>query len=255
MLRIDAQAGSDLWGSGLCGPQPLLCVDVIPDISGQAFTLIHANFISVLCGELGIGGGRRMIEDQPLLVGIDLAIDSLFFLWAAVSQKTRRILYASSSAAYPISRQCDGAFSYLTEDMIDFAEGVLAPDMTYGWSKLTGEYLARLAVERNQLRIGIVRPFSGYGEDQDPAYPVPAIALRIAARQNPIRVWGSGMQGRDFVHIDDWEPRRRTSWVEAEGRPSRWDGTGDPPRQAAVGKRLCSRRLNRRLAFPHHRAA
>jgi nucleoside-diphosphate-sugar epimerase len=176
---------------------------VIPDISRQAFTLIHANFISVLCGELGIGGGRRMIEDQPLLVGIDLAIDSLFFLWAAVSQKTRRILYASSSAAYPISRQCDRAFSYLTEDMIDFAKGVLAPDMTYGWSKLTGEYLARLAVGRNQLRVGIVRPFSGYGEDQDPAYPVPAIALRIAARQNPIRVWGSGTQGRDFVHIDD----------------------------------------------------
>jgi len=197
---------------------------VIPDISRQAFTLIHANFISVLCCELGIGaklsfpelpvfdevyhlasivGGRRMIEDQPLLVGIDLAIDSLFFLWAAVSQKTRRILYASSSAAYPISRQCDRAFSYLTEDMIDFAKGVLAPDMTYGWSKLTGEYLARLAVGRNQLRVGIVRPFSGYGEDQDPAYPVPAIALRIAARQNPIRVWGSGMQGRDFVHIDD----------------------------------------------------
>ena len=102
-----------------------------------------------------------MIEDQPLLVGIDLAIDSLFFLWAAVSQKTRRILYASSSAAYPISRQCDQAFSYLTEDMIDFAKGVLAPDMTYGWSKLTGEYLARLAVGRNQLRVGIVRPFSG----------------------------------------------------------------------------------------------
>jgi nucleoside-diphosphate-sugar epimerase len=53
------------------------------------------------------------------------------------------------------------------------------------------------------LRVGIVRPFSGYGEDQDPTYPVPAIALRVAARQNPVRVWGSGLQGRDFVHIED----------------------------------------------------
>ena len=35
------------------------------------------------------------------------------------------------------------------------------------------------------------------------AITVPAIALRVAARQNPVRVWGSGLQGRDFVHIDD----------------------------------------------------
>jgi UDP-glucose 4-epimerase len=196
----------------------------LPDAPPAPFTFVHANFAAVLAGELGIAsktaipelpvfdevyhlasivGGRQMIEGQPLLVGVDLAIDSLFFLWAAVSKKTGRILYASSSAAYPVTRQKDEGFSFLTEDMIDFAAGVLAPDLTYGWSKLTGEYLAQLAVQKNGLRIGIVRPFSGYGEDQDPTYPVPAIALRVAARQNPVRVWGSGLQGRDFVHIDD----------------------------------------------------
>jgi UDP-glucose 4-epimerase len=196
----------------------------LPEAPHTPFAFAHANFAAVLAGELGIAartsvpelpvfdevyhlasivGGRQMIEGQPLLVGIDLAIDSLFFLWAAVSKKAGRILYASSSAAYPITRQQDEGFSFLTEEMIDFAQGVLAPDLTYGWSKLTGEYLAQLAVQKNRLRIGIVRPFSGYGEDQDPTYPVPAIALRVAARQNPVRVWGSGLQGRDFVHIDD----------------------------------------------------
>jgi nucleoside-diphosphate-sugar epimerase len=210
-----AQLQTDLgWGSRY----------TFADAPQAPFTFIRANFVAMLAGELGIAartpgpelpvfdevyhlasivGGRQMIEGQPLLVGIDLAIDSLFFLWAAVSKKARRILYASSSAAYPISRQRDEEFSFLTEDMIDFAQGVLAPDLTYGWSKLTGEYLAQLAVQKNGLRIGIVRPFSGYGEDQDPTYPVPAIALRVAARQNPVRVWGSGLQGRDFVHIDD----------------------------------------------------
>jgi nucleoside-diphosphate-sugar epimerase len=48
-----------------------------------------------------------------------------------------------------------------------------------------------------------VRPFSGYGEEQDLTYPVPSIALRAAKRENPLTVWGSGLQGRDFVHIDD----------------------------------------------------
>ena len=48
-----------------------------------------------------------------------------------------------------------------------------------------------------------IRPFSGYGEDQDLTYPVPAIAARAARKENPFEVWGSGKQGRDFVHIDD----------------------------------------------------
>ena len=53
------------------------------------------------------------------------------------------------------------------------------------------------------MSVGVVRPFSGYGEDQDVVYPFPAIALRVAARRIPVRVWGSGHQTRDFVHIDD----------------------------------------------------
>jgi nucleoside-diphosphate-sugar epimerase len=32
---------------------------------------------------------------------------------------------------------------------------------------------------------------------------VPAIARRAARREDPFEVWGSGYQGRDFVHIDD----------------------------------------------------
>jgi nucleoside-diphosphate-sugar epimerase len=75
--------------------------------------------------------------------------------------------------------------------------------MTYGWSKLTGEYLARIAHQHYGLHTACVRPFSGYGEEQDLSYPIPSIALRAAKRENPITVWGSGLQGRDFVHIDD----------------------------------------------------
>jgi nucleoside-diphosphate-sugar epimerase len=48
-----------------------------------------------------------------------------------------------------------------------------------------------------------IRPFSGYGEDQDLTYPIPAIAARAARQEDPFEVWGSGNQGRDFVHIDD----------------------------------------------------
>lgn len=48
-----------------------------------------------------------------------------------------------------------------------------------------------------------VRSVGAYGEDQDLSYPVPALAARAAKKENPFEVWGTGKQGRDFVHIDD----------------------------------------------------
>jgi len=151
-----------------------------------------------------IVGGRKNIEEQPLQVGIDLAIDSLFFSWVWRSGRVGRVLYASSSAAYPVELQgTDGAVA-LEEKYIDFASNQIAmPDMTYGWSKLTGEYLAFLLARQHGVPTCSIRPFSGYGEDQDLTYPVPAIAARAAAREDPLVVWGSGHQGRDFVHIED----------------------------------------------------
>jgi nucleoside-diphosphate-sugar epimerase len=75
--------------------------------------------------------------------------------------------------------------------------------MTYGWAKLTGEYLAHIAAKHYGVNVTCIRPFSGYGEDQDLTYPIPAIADRVAKREDPMEVWGTGKQGRDFVHIDD----------------------------------------------------
>ncbi len=148
-------------------------------------------------------GGRMKIDGDPLSVATDLAIDAEFFNWA-ITARPERILYASSSAAYPVQLQGDTDHVALNEDMIDFATGNLgAPDMTYGWAKLTGEYLSRIAAANYGLKVACVRPFSGYGEDQDETYPIPAIAARAARHEAPLTVWGSGQQGRDFVHIDD----------------------------------------------------
>lgn len=79
------------------------------------------------------------------------------------------------------------------------------PDMTYGWAKLTNEYLAQLAFEKYGLQSVCYRPFSGYGEDQDNSYPFPGICRRVLAYRGApeISVWGSGRQMRDFIHIDD----------------------------------------------------
>lgn len=149
-------------------------------------------------------GGRKKIEGQPLHVGIDLAIDSTFMLWVAEAGLVERMLYASSSAAYPVELQAEEGNVALEEGAIDFPNARISmPDLTYGWSKLTGEYLTYLLASVHGIPCCCVRPFSGYGEDQDLDYPVPAIARRAARREDPLVVWGSGRQARDFVHISD----------------------------------------------------
>lgn len=149
-----------------------------------------------------IVGGRSKIDGDPMAVALDLAIDAELFYWA-VQHKPDRILYPSSSAAYPISLQTSEAAIALKESDIQFGGALGQPDMTYGWSKLTGEYLAQIAAKYYGLKVACVRPFSGYGEDQDLSYPIPAIAARAAKKEDPFEVWGSGYQGRDFVHIED----------------------------------------------------
>jgi len=169
--------------------------------------MLPAGYVPEVYHLASIVGGRAVIDGDPLLVATDLAIDALFFRWVVKNrEKIGRVLFASSSAAYPIDLQqttgLEGSVA-LSEDLISFEGNIGKPDMTYGWSKLTGEYLATLAAERYGVKVACVRPFSGYGEDQDLSYPVPAIAYRAAGRENPLTVWGTGRQGRDFVYIDD----------------------------------------------------
>jgi nucleoside-diphosphate-sugar epimerase len=136
-----------------------------------------------------------------MMVALDLSIDAEFFYWIT-RHKPARTLYPSSSAAYPVNLQGENGAIALRETDIDF-RNMGQPDMTYGWTKLTGEFLAQIASKHYGVHITCIRPFSGYGEDQDLTYPVPAIARRAALRENPFEVWGTGKQGRDFVHIDD----------------------------------------------------
>lgn len=149
-----------------------------------------------------IVGGRSKIDGDPMMVALDLSIDAEFFYWVC-NYKPKRVLYPSSSAAYPVNMQTNEAAVALKENDIRFDANLGQPDMTYGWSKLTGEYLAQIAAKHYGISVACVRPFSGYGEDQELTYPVPALAARAAKKEDPFEVWGSGKQGRDFVHIDD----------------------------------------------------
>ncbi len=143
-------------------------------------------------------GGRETIEGQPISVATDLSIDAEMFNWA-VNTGQKKVIYYSSSAAYPISLQ-QKAYKLKERDIN--LKNVKNPDFTYGWAKLTGEILAQYA-KKSGVSVYVFRPFSGYGEDQDLTYPFPSFIQRIKKKENPFVIWGNGKQVRDFIHIDD----------------------------------------------------
>ena len=160
-----------------------------------------------------VGGRAVLIEQDPMLVAQNHVIDALFFQWAVKNvTKIDRALYVSSSVAYPKNLQNQGSAQTLKEEHLVFEDSgeIGLPESIYGWIKLAGEYLAVVAARKYGLKVCCVRPFNGYGDDQDLSYPIPSIAARAAARENPLTVWGSGNQSRDFIYVDDFVSALRT---------------------------------------------
>ena len=71
----------------------------------------------------------------------------------------------------------------------------------YSTVKATGEAMALHFGRVTGVPVHVLRPFSGYGEDQSASYPFVAIADRAIRRENPLTVWSDSV--RDWVHVDD----------------------------------------------------
>ena len=174
--------------------------DIKSGIDARKFFAADDTYFDVVIHLAAVVGGRATIEGNPLAVATDLAIDSDLFQWA-LRTRPGRIVYFSSSAAYPIMLQKARFKAMLSEQDINL-EHIRTPDQTYGWSKLTGELLAQYARDEG-LKVTILRPFSGYSADQSLDYPFPSFVARARAKATPFKIWGSGLQVRDFIHIDD----------------------------------------------------
>jgi nucleoside-diphosphate-sugar epimerase len=178
----------------------ILGIDIKDGNDARDFFKIDNTSFDLVIHLAAIVGGRQTIENNPISVAVDLSIDSEFFGWCLRS-KPKHVLYFSSSAAYPIEYQYANSGIKLKENMIDL-DNIKSPDLTYGWAKLTGEYLSKFIVKEG-VNTTVFRPFSGYGTDQDLTYPFPSFIERGVNRNDPFKIWGDGTQVRDFIHIND----------------------------------------------------
>jgi nucleoside-diphosphate-sugar epimerase len=147
-------------------------------------------------------GGRSMIDGQPWKLFTNFSIDSEYFQWA-LRTKPNKVIYYSSSAAYPMELQFKDSGIKMKEQAINLSNIGTPDESIYGISKLTGEHLAEYAA-REGLNIWTFRPFSGYSETQGADYPFCSLVERVKRNDDPLVIWGpDGEQVRDFIHMQD----------------------------------------------------
>jgi nucleoside-diphosphate-sugar epimerase len=192
------------WNVMLCDVAYPGGLGLPPKDALEAFRVIDDIRFDLVVHAAASSPHRAAIDGEPQHFARNLQLDSAMFDWA-VRTDQGRVLYLSSSAAYPIDLQDDHATArHLREDDIRWngRRNLGNPDAVYGWAKLTGEMLAEQARQAG-LPVTVVRPFSGYGEDQTESFPFRALVERARRREDPFVIWGDGNQVRDWIHIDD----------------------------------------------------
>jgi len=107
------------------------------------------------------------------------------------SPRVRRLVYASSSSVYGSAER----FPTLETDRP-------RPLSPYGVTKLAAEHLCGLYAESFGLPAVTLRYFTVYGPGQRPDMAFHRF-ITAALRGEPIRVYGTGEQVREFTYVDD----------------------------------------------------
>ncbi len=110
---------------------------------------------------------------------------------AIASKSVHRVVYASSSSVYGNAKRLP-----VTEEMTPY------PVSPYGLTKLTGERLCMIYAESFGLPMVALRYFTVYGPRQRPDMAFHRFG-RALLRGEPIALYGTGEQTRDFTYVGD----------------------------------------------------
>jgi len=120
---------------------------------------------------------------------------TLNVLQAAAEAGVKKLCFSSSAANYGDNPTVPKIETMLPE-----------PKSPYAVTKLDGEYYCRIFHDEGWLRTASMRYFNVFGPRQDPksqyAAAIP-IFIHRAVRDEPITIFGDGMQTRDFVFVKD----------------------------------------------------
>ncbi len=147
--------------------------------------------------------GAAVMASTPLVHVTPNIIMNSQILEASYTHNIKKFIFISSSAAYPPS----GDIPIKENEMFNGD-----PYSTYfgvGWMKRYTEILCRLYSElKEPMKTLVIRPSNVYGPydkfDPSVSHVMAATIRKVVERHNPIQIWGTGNDIRDFIYVDDF---------------------------------------------------
>lgn len=121
----------------------------------------------------------------------------------AGKEKIKGLIYVGTACSYPLTRQN-------TLDVVPLREEELfpaLPESAYGWSKLMGQLEIGFLEKETGIPCCTLQFHNVYGSPCDygaRSQVIPALIRKAINYPNEeFNVWGSGKQGRAFIHVND----------------------------------------------------
>ncbi|MDR2233230.1 MAG: NAD-dependent epimerase/dehydratase family protein [Tannerella sp.] len=170
--------------------------DACDDLAGMVDCIVHLADV--------VAGIDYVFNNQGYLFRQNLLINSNVISSANKAKDTLNgFVYAGTACSFPLTRQNSLEVIPLREDELYPA----MPESAYGWSKLMGQYEAELLEKEANVPVSVLMFHNIYGAPCDfgeRSQVIPALIRKaINYPQEAFHVWGSGNQGRAFIHVDD----------------------------------------------------
>lgn len=157
-------------------------------------TVIH--LADIVAGIDYVFANEGMVFHKNLMINSNV-IDSV-----RRSPTVKAFVNVGTACSFPKSLQ-NSLTSQLHEDQLYPAD----PETSYGWSKLMGCYEAELLGKETDVKTCSILFHNVYGSPSDcgvRSQVIPALIRKaIEYPAEPFVVWGSGEQGRAFLHVED----------------------------------------------------
>jgi UDP-glucose 4-epimerase len=175
--------------------------DVLTDIEWIDGDICDRDVVTRACEDIdtvfhqaAVASVSRSVSEPVMTHDVNVN-GTLNILMAARAAGVRRVVYASSSAVYG-----DNPATPKVETLPAF------PTSPYGVQKLSAELYCSIWHDLYGVETVSLRYFNVFGAGQDPHSEYAAVIPRFisaAIAGDPVTIYGSGKQSRDFIHVSD----------------------------------------------------
>lgn len=199
LTQMLVQQGATVTVASLDKDGPAGCKFVCADLTDFQTCMSLCKNMDYVFHLAGIKGSPLMVKNKPATFFVPMLMFNTNMMEAAMRNKVKWYLYTSSIGVY-------NPVSVISEDDV-WNTMPSRNDWFAGWAKRMGELQAEAyKIEKGWDCVSIVRPAAIYGTHDNfgpDAMVIPSLIWRVCHGENPLVVWNTGEQVRDFIHAED----------------------------------------------------